>query len=209
MKERRDRRNSPDLADLDRLLKTVQRCGERITCDRLLELAGVVSDARSWARETIDQVDGLEFERNLHNMVLSWPEYTNLNGLTESRDHSIDGFEQLKEWFGADPPNFNLVDYCNANIARLRSIPHRDLRDAELAMQKFVLVEESPFFHTGTYGSGLDIVYLFTRWLQITSFRCGNCALSYVTLRSEPKGRPRRFCSEACKQSASRLRRSL
>jgi len=110
------------------------------------------------------------------------------NNLADLRDWWVEYYELTKPW-----------------VARLRSIPRRDLMNVDSALCIFVILNESPFFMGR--GKGLDVVHLFTRWLKAVSFRCEHCGQRYVLLIFEPKGPPRRFCSNSCKQAAWRVRR--
>lgn len=116
------------------------------------------------------------------------------------RDQEIMDWEFAKLWLGDDIPD--------RKIRRLRSVERQDLRDLELPLRTFVFEDASPFFGAG-HSSGLDIVDLFRRWLAARSFRCECCGHRYIPLEPQPRGRPRRFCSNACKQSAWRSGRTI
>ena len=123
--------------------------------------------------------------------------------LVEQRAAAIDEWENWRS-FPHVESNVAYREHIDAQLARLRSLSRSELRVMDTLVRRFVWADDSPCFLDG---GGLDVLALFERWLCTRSFWCEWCVEEYVAVGLEFRGRRRRFCSTACKQSAYRRRR--
>jgi hypothetical protein len=88
----------------------------------------------------------------------------------------------------------------------LRSLRHRELEILDESVTAFV-ISERIVGDDGWDGGAIESINFFLHWLKERAFICRYCDRKFVSVASLRGGRPRRTCSDACKQSAFRQRR--